>query len=156
VTQPVDLEVEVDATAVIAVRVDQRSAAVSPEVAGVSLELQAESPSVGLQVDNPVDAHVYPNAAEQVLVVAIPGIQGPRGFPGTGARIYGETPTGAMNGTNTIFTLVHQYQPGTVTVFRNGLREYPVIGYTESGPARITMADPPLADDTIAVDYLVA
>lgn len=68
--------------------------------------------------------------------------------------MFGEIPSGSKNGTNTVFTLAHLPTVGTVTVYRNGLREHPGVGYTVSGTA-LTFSTAPLADDDIFVDYLM-
>jgi hypothetical protein len=154
VTQPVTIEVEVESNSV-AIQVDAASVAINQDPVPSSIQIEADSDTVGIEVQSP-SAEIATNSTETVLVVAIPGIQGPRGYPGTGARIYAELPDGAQDGTNTVFILAHQYQPGSVSVFVNGLREFPGMGYIESGPAQITMSYPPLSDDTISVDYLIA
>ena len=119
----------------------------------VTFEIEVESDTVAVEVQPSPVVSVSPNPTENVIVLAVPGTQGPRGYPGTGARIYGEHPPDAVNGINTVFTVVHEYQPTTVVVFLNGLRE---DGFTESGPAHITMTDAPQPGDIIAIDYLVA
>lgn len=64
---------------------------------------------------------------------------------------YGEVPTGAINGSNTIYTVL--YKPTTdLAVFQNGLRlastAYTVVGKT------ITMASAPTGGDILLIDYI--
>lgn len=84
-----------------------------------------------------------------VVLVPVPGGQGPRGFPGTGVPVFGEIPTGVLDGVNTVFTTTHDFQ--TISVYLNGLRE---SHYTATSPT-ITIADPPLPTDDIRVDYII-
>jgi hypothetical protein len=119
----------------------------------VTFEVEVDSDAVAVEVQPTQVVSVSPSPTENVLVLAVPGTQGPRGYPGTGARIYGEHPDDPIDGANKVFTVIHEYQATTVVVFLNGLRE---DGFIESGPARITMTDAPLPGDIIAVDYLVA
>lgn len=73
--------------------------------------------------------------------------------------IWNETPSGAINGTNTTFTLANTPITGKVGVYLNGQRlvEGASEDYTISG-GTITLADPPNAapgnPDVIKVDYL--
>jgi hypothetical protein len=93
--------------------------------------------------------------AQPFTVVTVQGPPGPAGPPGTGARIIGEIPAGTKDGNNLIFTLANNYNPGTVAVYRNGLREMPSVGYSETAPNRITFTTAPNSDDDLLVDYLV-
>lgn len=58
-----------------------------------------------------------------------------------------ETPSGLINGSNTIFELSVSYSPGTTAVFRNGvLQERSLLdGWHETDPSLgiITMKEPP-------------
>lgn len=66
-----------------------------------------------------------------------------------------ETPSGAVNGSNTSFTLAHTPVSGTEQVFLNGLLQEPGVGndYTVNG-ASITMLFAPATNDKIRVTYL--
>jgi len=68
--------------------------------------------------------------------------------------IANEIPTGAVNGSNTTFTLVNTPKGDTERVFVNGARQLPGSGndYTISG-ATITMATAPPTGSNIIVDY---
>ena len=65
-----------------------------------------------------------------------------------------ETPTGAVNGSNTAFTLANTPTAGSEEVYQNGMLLEPGAGndYTISG-ATITMLAAPLTGDKIRVNY---
>lgn len=109
------------------------------------------APTVDVDViASTVDVTLMPDPVFSVIVLK--GPRGQPGPPGTGTRVNGETPTGATNGTNAVYTLADNYQSGTTAVYLNGLRE---THYTETGLDTITFDDPPIAGDTINVDYLI-
>jgi hypothetical protein len=75
---------------------------------------------------------------------------------GTSAAVNGETPTGAIDGTNATFTLNYPPAAGTLKVYRNGLklREGGANDYTVSGVTLTFTADAkPLVGSVIEVDY---
>jgi len=84
-----------------------------------------------------------------------PGPRGPTGPSGEGAQIFGETPTGTLNGVNATFTTQYAFRPGSTAVYLNGLREFSGEGYTESAPNTIVFDDPPLSPDRLRIDYIV-
>jgi len=67
-----------------------------------------------------------------------------------------ETPTGALNGANTTFTLANTPTAGSEEVFLNGLLQEPGAGndYTISG-ATITYLAAPLSTDRLRVNYRI-
>lgn len=69
--------------------------------------------------------------------------------------VFGEVPSGAVNGANAAFTLASAPQSGTVCVFLNGVRQNVGAGndYTISGQT-ITFNGAPSTGDTILVDYV--
>jgi len=72
-------------------------------------------------------------------------------------HVDGETPSGAMNGSNVTFTLAHTPSPGSsLQLFLNGLRLSAGAGndYTLSG-ATITMANAPAEGGALIADYIV-
>lgn len=94
---------------------------------------------------------------EPVLaVITVEGPIGPRGPAGEGAQVFAETPTGNLDGVNTVFTVAQPYQAGSTAVYLNGLREFRGDGYTELDSTTIEFSDPPLDTDTIRIDYLIA
>lgn len=104
-------------------------------------------------VADPVDVVADPNGP-QVIIVAAPGPPGPPGSPGDGTGVVNETPSGVQDGVNTAFVLAHTPQVGSISVYRNGLRERINVGYTASG-SDITFSTAPLSSDEITVDYLM-
>jgi len=91
-------------------------------------------------------------ADDVVAVVTVEGPPGPHGLPGTGLPIVGEPLTGIKDGVNTVFTTAHNFRAQSTAVYLNGLREFE---YAETGPDEITFDDPPLAGDTIRIDYVI-
>lgn len=90
-----------------------------------------------------------------VVVIPEQGRTGPTGPPGNATPVHNENPTGTRDGSNTVFGTLFDYVPLSTSVYVNGLREFLGDGYTESGPAQITLSDPPGSTDNIRIDYLV-
>ena len=69
--------------------------------------------------------------------------------------IYGEVPTGAINGANAAFALANTPQSGTVRVYLNGVRQQVGAGndYTISG-GTVTFNGAPTTGDIVLVDYV--
>lgn len=69
--------------------------------------------------------------------------------------VFGETPSGTVNGSNTSFTLAYTPTSGTVRLYIEGWRLYPGSGndYTISGNT-ITMAVAPLTGERLTADYM--
>jgi hypothetical protein len=95
---------------------------------------------------NPAPVNTSPHA---VILVPVPGGRGPAG---EGTNVFGETPSGAMDGANAVFTVASDFQAASTAVHLNGLREF---HYTETGPSEITLEDPPDSTDTLRVDYVI-
>ena len=74
---------------------------------------------------------------------------------GGSLRIYNETPSGTVDGVNTVFTVVNQYVAGTTIVTRNGLVMKPGDDYTETTPSTgtITFATAPTGGSILLVSY---
>lgn len=69
--------------------------------------------------------------------------------------VNGATPTGTVNGANTVFTLPAAPVAGTLLVFLNGiLQEGGGVDYTFAG-VTITFVIAPLANDRVRVCYSV-
>lgn len=68
-----------------------------------------------------------------------------------------ETPAGAVNGTNALFTCANGYTSGTLEIFVNGIRQSKVY-FTETSPSAgtFTLGDAPSTGDVIDVNYLKA
>ncbi len=87
-------------------------------------------------------------AASYRLAVSIPGV----GF------VDEETPSGAINGVNTVFTTSQTPSPSTsLAVFRNGLRMTLGVDYTFSGVVITFMTGlAPQSSDTLTCSYRIA
>jgi hypothetical protein len=109
---------------------------------------------IDLEVDDFDEIALEIDDTAEVLIVAVEGEQGPPGPPGDAEPIFNETPSGVQDGSNTVFTLAEGPQANSTTVYRNGLREYLGVGYTET-ESGITFTTAPLPDDEITVDYLM-
>jgi hypothetical protein len=116
------------------------------------IELDVEIPDLAeVEVETP-DVEITPSGGATVVLVATLGPPGPQGPPGDGVQVFGETLTGAINGTNTVYITTGDYRADSTALYLNGLREF---HYTESGPSQITLEDPPLAGDSLRIDYVV-
>lgn len=116
-----------------------------PLPSGVTVRVRIPGP--------PIIAAPVP-AIPSVLYVPVPGPAGPTGAAGDGAQIFNESPGGVQDGANAVFALAHLPKAGSVSVYRNGLREQLGIGYTVTG-STLTFTTAPLSSDAIAVDYLM-
>jgi hypothetical protein len=87
----------------------------------------------------------------------VPGPVGPQGPPGTGTaaiQVWGETPVGAINGTNLSYTTANAYSAGLLAVYLNGLRMRRTADYTETGSQSFQFVNAPLSGDSLSVDYI--
>lgn len=71
---------------------------------------------------------------------------------GVSGSTISETPTGAINGTNTTFTLSYTPIAGSLLLPLNGLYLFPSIGYTISGNI-LTLITAPQTGDTLYAQY---
>ena len=67
-------------------------------------------------------------------------------------KVWGETPSGTIDGVNDEFTAANTFKTGTLRVFLNGSRMKITEDYTESG-AVVTFVTPPEVDSNILFDY---
>jgi hypothetical protein len=69
--------------------------------------------------------------------------------------VIAEVPSGAINGSNTAFTIANAFVSGKLVVYLNGLRQEVGAGndYTVSGTT-ITFLSAPLTGDKVHVDYI--
>lgn len=68
-------------------------------------------------------------------------------------EVFNETPTGLVNGVNTIYTTTNNYRSGSTRVYLNGLRQKPGTHYTESAVNQVTFVTPPPGAALILIDY---
>lgn len=112
-------------------------------------DVEIESSVVDVEIVAPtVDVEVTETV---VAVITVEGPAGQPGPPGAGVMVYMGALTGAKDSGNTTYTTGFAFQPGTVRVYLNGLRERYV---TATAPNTVTFQDPPSAADDIWADYL--
>lgn len=80
------------------------------------------------------------------------GAQGPQGDPAD--IVFGETPAGAIDGSNATFTTAFDFVPGKIVVFLNGLLQKIVTHYNTSGTTTILFNDSPHVGDIVEVNYI--
>lgn len=72
----------------------------------------------------------------------------------TAAQRISEVPSGAINGTNTVFVLGYLPYPDTVRLYRNGIRLSVSADFTISGQT-LSLLSVPTVGDSLVVDYQV-
>lgn len=85
-------------------------------------------------------------------------IDGPGSPIGSNSNVYGEVPTGLVNGTNKVFTASRAYIPGSLKVYINGSNQARTTHFVETDPSAgtFTMDEAPLSSptaDNILIDY---
>jgi hypothetical protein len=84
-----------------------------------------------------------------------PGPQGPPGTSGAALKmVWGETPTGAIDGSNRSYATANIYTGGLLSVYLNGLRQRHTADYTETGTQAFQFVSAPLVGDSICIDYV--
>lgn len=75
--------------------------------------------------------------------------------PGGGGAVdvVGETPAGLINGSNATYTTVFYFDPSSVEVFINGIRQKRVTHFNTSGLVTIILSDSPQTGDILQVNY---
>lgn len=90
----------------------------------------------------------------QMLLFGVQGPPGPSGAAGGAASmVWGETPSGLVNGSNATFTTQYGFIPESVEVYVNGLFQRRVTDFNTSGSQTITLSDSPQSGDSIRVNY---
>lgn len=72
---------------------------------------------------------------------------------GSGSFIIGETPTGAINGSNAQFTTAQNFDPASVSVFLNGVNIINGVDYITTGQNTILLNVSPVNGDYLRVNY---
>lgn len=74
----------------------------------------------------------------------------------TNISVFNETPSGFLNGINTVFTIANNFITNSTQLFLNGqrLRLGSAFDYTESAPGQITFIIPPFVTDNLIIDYI--
>jgi hypothetical protein len=76
------------------------------------------------------------------------------GTPASGVFIWGEIPTGAINGTNKNFTTINTYAAGQLAVYLNGVRQRRPDDYSETSSSAFQLVSAPLSGDLLSIDYM--
>lgn len=103
-------------------------------VAGTTINM-AEAPPLGsvLLADYATSTSIYQDAVTGIVT--------------------NQVPTGAVDGSNTLFTTPSSYVAGSLEVWINGLKQIPGTHYTTTTPTTFTMSDAPATGDNIIVNY---
>lgn len=72
----------------------------------------------------------------------------------TEIEIVGEIPTGNINGSNAIFQSAFDFDPATVKVYLNGLRQKIVDDYNLIGTREILLTNSPNTNEILLMDYI--
>jgi hypothetical protein len=70
--------------------------------------------------------------------------------------IWGETPSGSVDGSNATFTSSYPFVPETVSVTVNGLWQKRVENFNTTGDQTVTLATSPGVGEKILINYLKA
>lgn len=73
----------------------------------------------------------------------------------SGSFVVGETPSGLINGANSIFQTAQNFVPESVQVFVNGVSQTLTVDYTTSGTTTIQLNASPIVGDYIRVNYKI-
>jgi hypothetical protein len=96
---------------------------------------------------------VQEDAAYAVEVI-LEGVRILQPLGGGAAWVVGEIPNGAIDGANSIFTALYSFDPATLAVYLNGVRQQVGTGndYTISGSS-VILTTPPLSGEKVLFDY---
>lgn len=123
-----------------------------PQVTSVSVEENPTSISVA---DLPNNVTVEPQTPSVTVEQTVPSSVDIN-VGASGLRFsWDETPSGVINGSNQVFTLINAPNPsGSLALFLNGLKQQPGIGndYVASG-ASLTMSHAPSGFDVLSAIY---
>lgn len=106
-----------------------------------------------IQVVETTDERIVTAIEKKVQVVA--PINAVINLGGRGGEwVIGETPTGAVNGSNATFTSEFDFVPESVEVFDTGVRVALLDDYTTTGNRTIQMTQSPTVGGKIRINYL--
>ena len=80
----------------------------------------------------------------------------PTMLAGSNSIVWKEVPTGAINGTNKVFTTLQPYIPGSLQVYVNGVAESGMVAETNHATGTFTLDTAPLTGWNIYVSYQYA
>lgn len=78
------------------------------------------------------------------------------GVLGESDFVIGETPSGAINGSNATYTSANDFIPETLEVFLNGLRQTVLGDYNTSGNTTILFVTSPGTGEVLRINYIKA
>jgi len=112
----------------------------------VIITAKSEAVNIGIQ---PSTGDVDITTIPQYITVQV----GATVTTSSGSFVIGETPSGAVNGSNATFTTAQNFVPESVQVFINGVSQTNAVDYTTSGTTTITLNVSPVSGDYIRVNY---
>jgi hypothetical protein len=123
----------------VTVDVDSPTPTLPVTINGTPVVINVESPTLIVDVESPT------------LLLPISGTGG-----GTGPlqAVWGETPTGSIDGINQNYTTASSYTSGLLAVFLNGLRQRRTADYIETGNQSFQFLNAPLSGDSLSIDYM--
>ena len=74
--------------------------------------------------------------------------------PSRSTEVYGEIPTGPINGLNGSFVTTVPFRSGTERLYLNGVRQKRTDDYVAIPPVTLVFVLPPRLNDHVLVDYL--
>jgi hypothetical protein len=69
------------------------------------------------------------------------------------AGVFGEIPIGSIDGLNMLFTAYQDFNPGTLSVFLNGLEQRRETDFQIVSNDQFQLTSPPWAGDSLLIDY---
>jgi len=114
----------------------------------VIITAKSEAVNIGIQ---PSTGDVDITTIPQYITVQV----GATVTTSSGSFVIGETPSGAVNGSNATFTTSQNFVPESVQVFINGVSQTNAVDYTTSGTTTITLNVSPVSGDYIRVNYKI-
>lgn len=73
--------------------------------------------------------------------------------PSRSIEVFGEIPSGAINGVNATFVTTYPFRTNSERLYLNGVRQKRVDDYTVSSPTTVVFVLPPKTNDHVLVDY---
>ena len=74
--------------------------------------------------------------------------------PSRSTEVYGEVPTGAIDGVNATFVTSFAFRSNSERLFLNGVRQKRINDYTVVPPTTVVFVFAPRTNDHVLVDYL--
>ncbi len=75
---------------------------------------------------------------------------------GSSDQVFGEVPSGTMNGSNATFTSEFDFVPETVQLYVNGLLQKKIADYNTTGVQTIILTSSPSSVENILLNYTKA